>query len=147
MWTPVERWVLIRLAANSLFIRVTMATPVPTLLDQDTVISFRFPAGAQLLAISSRCGDIWRIRAPVKGGLHPSSSASLLYIPRFHQSPCSPCVWMAPPHCQPLRDGCFPYRPDQDRRLAPGGPRGCEASDTSRKSGASHLHCSMCAQQ
>ena len=100
-----------------------------TLLHLDKVISLRFVQEPNL-AISSLCSDVWRIRlpelrrpSPKVASLHPSSPASLLYIPHSHQSPSSLCVWMAPPHCQPVRDGCFPCRPDQDRRLAPGGPR------------------------
>lgn len=44
----------------------------------------------------------------------------LLYIPCLQPIPCSVCVWMAPPHCQPVSDGCFPYEPGSGQRIGPG---------------------------
>lgn len=119
MRAPVEHQVLIRSATVCLY-----ASPwelvigiTPLRYNHQPSVS----AGGQL-GVFTKCSDVWTICGGLNQRWPPSILTSLFYIPHFYQSPSSLRVWMAPPHCQPLRDGCFPYRPDQDRRFAPGGP-------------------------
>lgn len=152
MWTPVEQQVLIRSATICLFIHVTMETShwlYFTKIQSSAFSFFRSPTWrfhhCVVMCEGSDCQSCGGPRQRWPPSIPPSLPPSCTFLISTSLRP--PCVfgWL---HLTVSLWGTAVFLTGQIKTGDwPQGAWGCEASDTSRKSRVSHLHCAICAQQ